>query len=346
MPTPSLTIAMPSHNAEAFIATAIQSVLQQSYADFELWVLENGSTDQTLDIAQSFADPRVKVFELGPIGLRGAVSYAIENARTEWLARMDADDLILPDKLQVQMDFIREHPDSALVGTTYLQLSPFGHLFATHQSTEAIPAPVEYRQITKQDLVRGKKFADASVIINRKLAQQVGVDAEFLRVDTPLWFRLFELGKAWQIEQPLYIYRMQPASVNADPNYRHQGYAIRQKYAPELMDSGLIKPMPYRSKHEVLVGFWHQVALYELLLREYRSLRVIQAFLTTIAPVQAYRITLYRLLKHLAALYYARRVDYRLTRYPDLEAQLQPFLQPTCIDQQAGIHDTRWFKTQ
>lgn len=336
---------MPSHNADPFIATAIQSVLQQSYTDFELWVLENGSTDQTRDIAQSFTDPRVKVFELGAIGLRGAVSYAIDNARTEWLVRMDADDLILPDKLQVQVDFIREHPDSACVGTTYLELSPFGHLFAAHQLTKATHHPVEYRQITKQDLVRGKKFADPSVMLNRKLAQQVGVDAEFLRVDTPLWFRLLTLGKVWQVEQPLYIHRMQPSSVNADPDYRHQGYAIRQKYAPEFMDSGLIKQMPYRSKHEVLVGFWHQVALVELLLHEYRSLRVIQAFLATIDPARAYRIILYRLLKGLAALYYARRVGYRLTRYPDLEAQLRPFLQPTCVDEQAGIHDTRWFKT-
>ena len=105
--SPPITVVLPAHNAEATIASAIASTLQQSYTDFELWVLENGSHDRTAAIARSFSDPRVRVFELGPVGVLGALQYAIENAPSEWLARLDADDLMFPKRLEVQMDFIK-----------------------------------------------------------------------------------------------------------------------------------------------------------------------------------------------------------------------------------------------
>ena len=97
--SPPVTVVLPAHNAEATIASAIASTLQQSYTDFDLWVLENGSHDRTAEIARSFSDPRVRVFELGPVGFLGALQYAIENASSEWLARMDADDLMFPKRL-------------------------------------------------------------------------------------------------------------------------------------------------------------------------------------------------------------------------------------------------------
>src|SRR4030095_11637158 len=107
---PSLTVVLPAHNAEATIAPAIASTLNQSYGDFELWVLENGSTDATAQVARSFSDPRLRVFELGPVGFQGALQYAIENSESEWLARMDADDLMFPDRLKVQSEANAQAP--------------------------------------------------------------------------------------------------------------------------------------------------------------------------------------------------------------------------------------------
>src|SRR5262245_9463769 len=114
---PSVTVIIPAHNAEETIAQSIASTLTQSYTDFELWVLENGSNDRTDEIAKSLTDPRVRVFELGPVGVGGAMQYAIENAPSEWLARTDADDLMFPDRLKVQMKFIQQHPEFVFVGT-------------------------------------------------------------------------------------------------------------------------------------------------------------------------------------------------------------------------------------
>lgn len=80
-------------------------------------------------MARRFTDPRLKVLELGPIGFQGAIQYAIEHASSDWLARMDADDLMFPNRLRRQMDVIDQNPKLAFVGTAYALLTPFGHIF-------------------------------------------------------------------------------------------------------------------------------------------------------------------------------------------------------------------------
>src|SRR5512147_287645 len=116
MTNPQLTVVMPAHNAETTIAAAIRSILCQSYSEFELWVLESNSTDRTAEVARSFMDPRVKVFELGSLSFQDTLAYGLEKAQSEWLARMDADDLSFPERLQEQMTVIEQHPDLVLVG--------------------------------------------------------------------------------------------------------------------------------------------------------------------------------------------------------------------------------------
>src|SRR5262245_41631008 len=164
MPTsPFLTIVMPAHNAEATIAQAIASTLRQTYTDFELWVLENGSHDRTAEIARGFSDPRVRVFELGPVRVQGALQYAIENASSEWLARMDADDLMFPNRIEVQMDCIKGNPSMAFVGTAPAILTPFGHIFEPVLTSSS-------REVTTELLACYKRFfADGSVIFNRQI---------------------------------------------------------------------------------------------------------------------------------------------------------------------------------
>src|SRR5262245_54035327 len=188
--SPPITVVLPAHNAEATIAPAIVSTLQQSYTDFDLWVLENGSNDHTAEIARSFTDPRVKVFELGPVGFQGALQYAITHASSEWLARMDADDLMFPNRLQVQMEVLKQRPDLVLVGTACGLLTPFGHTF------ERIPCPPpQSREVDTTSLGWGRFFADPSTIFRRRVALAVGgVDPEFTMGDVPLWFRMLTRG--------------------------------------------------------------------------------------------------------------------------------------------------------
>src|SRR5689334_16823828 len=122
---PLVTVAMPVHNVAPYIGPAIRSILSQTFEDFELWILENGSTDNTLEIATEFQDQRIRIFDLGRSGFQGALAYALEHARSPWIARMDGDDLSHPRRLERQMSLLSERPEVSLVGTAYSTMTPF-----------------------------------------------------------------------------------------------------------------------------------------------------------------------------------------------------------------------------
>jgi len=231
----SVTIILRAHNAEETIAQAIASTLNQSFADFELWVLENGSKDRTAEVARRFDDPRVRVFELGPVGQSGAIQYAIEKSSSEWLALMDADDLMLPNRLKVQMEVIRQIPNLVLVGTAYACVTPFGHVFERISLTPS-GSVAQSRDVDISSMSRGRFFADGSAIFNRRIALEAGgIDPEFSYADLPLFFRLLARGKGWEIAEPLYLYRIQPRSMSRSKDFADEARRIRAKYAPHTL---------------------------------------------------------------------------------------------------------------
>jgi len=259
--TPRVTVVLPAHNAEQWIGLAIASVLRQTYPNWELWVLENGSTDETLETARRFEGPRVKVFDLGPVGFQGALQYAIENAASDWLARMDADDVMLPERLQRQMRFLANHPEAVFVGSAFALLTPFGHIF------ERLPA-IETREVDRMFLGIGRgRFGDPCTVFNRRAALDVGgVDSEFTMGDVPLWFRLLTRGKGWQLGLPLHVYRMSSRSMSKERAFIEECMRARKKYVPEAMSAAF-------SPQAGPGNFWGQIVLLELLAGDRESMR-------------------------------------------------------------------------
>jgi glycosyltransferase involved in cell wall biosynthesis len=104
---PLISVLMPAFNAEAHIAEAIQSILQQSFTNFELIILNDGSTDRTSQIIDGFADPRIHKMDLQPNqGLVSARNRLVAAARGRYIAFLDADDIAFPDRLQKQFIFL------------------------------------------------------------------------------------------------------------------------------------------------------------------------------------------------------------------------------------------------
>jgi glycosyltransferase involved in cell wall biosynthesis len=117
MSAPLVSIAMPFYNAAETMGAAIRSILQQSYADWELLLCDDGSNDASVEVARSFDDPRIVVWgdrERRQLGAR--LNECIERARGDYLARMDADDIAYPQRLEKQVQFLREHPEVDLTG--------------------------------------------------------------------------------------------------------------------------------------------------------------------------------------------------------------------------------------
>ncbi len=328
MSHPRLTVILPAQNAEATLGAAIQSVLYQTYGDFELWVLENGSQDRTVEVARSFGDPRVRVFELGPVGFQGALTYGLEHAQTEWLARMDADDLSFPERFEKQVEVIEMRPDLVMVGTQRAWLTPFGHIFEPVQKGDS-------REVKRLSLrVKGsnhKFFVDASVIFNRAKALEVGgYDPEFRTGDVPLWFRLLSRGRGWEIAQPLYLYRLVPGSMGYTRSKSYaQSHRLLEKYAPELLhqlsgSQGTMTDDPSRfdeieSRHKKQQ--WLLIVVLELLSGDRRSahqaIRFLENDKSLIRKAKLARVLCN--LGRVGSLYYRWRKRYSYRHRPDWE---------------------------
>ena len=117
MSTPLISIAMPFYNAERTICASIRSILLQSHADWELLLCDDGSTDASRELARSFHDPRIVVWgDRRRLELGARLNECIERARGEFVARMDADDIAYPRRLEKQLRFLADRPDVDLTG--------------------------------------------------------------------------------------------------------------------------------------------------------------------------------------------------------------------------------------
>lgn len=121
MSAPRITVLMPARNAAAHIDEAARSILAQTFGDFELLVVDDASTDDTVARLEALGDPRIRIVRApARLKLAGALNFGIREARGAWIARMDADDVSLPRRLETQAAFLQRHPDIAIVGSDVL----------------------------------------------------------------------------------------------------------------------------------------------------------------------------------------------------------------------------------
>lgn len=115
---PAISVLMPCHNCSQTLPAALDSLLEQNFSDFEILAVNNGSTDATAEILQSYAglEPRLRVLSLQQAGIVNALNYGLAQAKGRYVARMDADDMCLPTRMQDQIDYLEAHPQVGLVG--------------------------------------------------------------------------------------------------------------------------------------------------------------------------------------------------------------------------------------
>lgn len=124
--TPLVSVIMAVYNGEEFLREAVLSVLNQTLTEFEFIIVNDGSTDASSQILNSFDDERIVLVERGNRGLPSSLNEAISIAKGEYIARMDADDVSLPNRLQLQYEYMRNHPEVGLVGGQALIIDAMG----------------------------------------------------------------------------------------------------------------------------------------------------------------------------------------------------------------------------
>ncbi len=182
MNSPKVSVIIPTYNYANYVGEAIQSVLDQSFSDFEVIVVDDGSIDHTAEVVRRFSDTRVKYIFQENRGLPAARNTGIKASSGELLAFLDSDDKFHPDKLQTQVAFLKENPDVGLTYNSKFLVDSAGNCLSLRRS----PATV-----TLADLVLGYPFAPSDVVIRREWAFRVSLfDESFVLNSEDLNFHL------------------------------------------------------------------------------------------------------------------------------------------------------------
>jgi glycosyltransferase involved in cell wall biosynthesis len=219
---------MPVFNGERFLREAIDSILGQTYEDFEFIIVNDGSTDLSRDIVLSYRDDRIVFLDhIDRIGYTTALNAGIEQAQGEFIARQDADDVSLPPRLESQIRFFDDHPEIVLLGSAYHVIAEDGTLIYTSRP------PIEDAAIRWQMLFHDA-FCHTSVMLRRSVLSQNHllydpgwVPAE----DYELCSRLLDFGSGANNNQPLVKHRRHPYQISRLASDRQAALATRVSQA-------------------------------------------------------------------------------------------------------------------
>jgi glycosyltransferase involved in cell wall biosynthesis len=210
---PAVSVVMPVRNGSAYLEQAMRSILDQSLKDLELIVIDDGSTDDSGEIAHRLAasDPRIRVFQLNGVGISRSLNFGIRHARADWVARLDADDIAAPERLERQLDVIRARPDIAALGTFGWIMGSSGRMVGMTR----IGPTTEHEFLSARD--KGIVYLiGTSVVMSRSAVLDIGGHNEELVVaeDVDLWTRLSEHHLVLTLPEPLVTYRIHPQSTS------------------------------------------------------------------------------------------------------------------------------------
>ena len=166
--TPQITVLMSVYNCERYLSEAIESILNQSFSDFEFLIINDGSTDNSRNIILSYADPRIRFFENEKnIGLTHSLNKGLRLATGQYIARMDADDVSMPKRLEKELTFLNQHHSVGLVGTYFNMINENGKVLNTVK-------PLSNERELKEKLLLENQFGHGSVMFRRVCVEKVG----------------------------------------------------------------------------------------------------------------------------------------------------------------------------
>lgn len=199
MSNPAVTVLMSVYNAERFVTQAVDSVLNQTITDFEFLIFEDKSTDSSREILRSYDDPRIRLVEnTENLGLTKNLAAGMIMARGQFVARMDADDICMPNRLAQQLAYLDTHPDVSVLGSAVTYFDERGKEYVAHQ-------PLEHEEI-KCTLFYGFTMIHPSVMIRKSDLMKHGLNYDpAFRVsqDHDLWTRAIRVLRFSNLHSPL-----------------------------------------------------------------------------------------------------------------------------------------------
>lgn len=209
---PEVSVILPAYNAERFLKEAIDSVLEQTYSNFELIIINDGSTDNTDAIIQSYSDPRIVYIKQENQGLARALNNGIAKARGNFIARMDADDICMPTRFEKQVKYLQRHPEVSLLSTGTEHINEVGkHL----KYLLPVVGKKNLRWLIQN---RFSPISHPAAIIRHETLALVGGYNVLINKyfeDLYLWNRLLEYGEAQNLPKVLLRYRITDSAISS-----------------------------------------------------------------------------------------------------------------------------------
>jgi glycosyltransferase involved in cell wall biosynthesis len=207
--SPAITVLLPTFGDGPFLPAAIDSILNQTFSDFELLVVDDGSTDDTAAFIASLHDPRLRVIRhRSNRGITASLNAGLDAAHGRFIARMDGDDIAEPQRLRCQFDFLERRPEVGVVGSARRIIDEAGVVVG-----EAT-AMVDDLSIRWKCLL-GNPLPHPTVMLRRESVAELRYDAAFNAAeDYELWTRLLPTTRAANLPQPLLRYRRRGGSIS------------------------------------------------------------------------------------------------------------------------------------
>lgn len=207
---PKVTVLMPVYNGEAYLKEAIDSILNQTFTNFEILIINDASNDGSVNLIHNYSDQRIRLIHNEKrLKLIATLNKGLELARGEYIARMDCDDISLRGRLKTQIDFLENHPDVAALGTSVKTLGAKNDIWRYPKRNDEMKFELLFRSV----------LAHSSVTFRSGLEGLVYDEKYENAEDYELWCRLIERYKFHNLQTPLVKYRIhegQESKINKE----------------------------------------------------------------------------------------------------------------------------------
>jgi len=225
MHVPKISVIMPVFNCEKYLDESINSILNQTYRDFNFFIINDGSTDNSEKIIKNYQekDDRIILLTQNNQGVTKSLNKGIRNCRGKYIARMDADDVCAPKRFELQLEYLEKYPNTDIVGCLVSLISEKGKLIRSLDDL-----PLEDYQI-KWHLIFGSPLIHPALMIRRRIFDDIGYYDDSLNVaqDIELWRRLSHHIKFYNIPERLFDLRIHKESTSS--LFRNEQERIRNK---------------------------------------------------------------------------------------------------------------------
>lgn len=222
----TLDVLLPVKNGMPYIEEAIKSILEQTFDDFTLFVIDDGSSDETAAVVAKFAysDSRIKPIDFNGEGLIDALNSGLDGSTSPFIARMDADDISMPTRFERQVSYLQAHPDVIVVGSWTELIDQKGNLLNTTTKYPTSPNDLQQQLFSNMN-----PLAHPTIMMRSDEVKALGGYRKPLKAaeDFDLWLRVAETGKLANLPEPLLRYRIHPDQVSASQR-------LAQSFASEL----------------------------------------------------------------------------------------------------------------